>query len=238
MRPMTDSAAVQHDLDGDVAVIRFDDGKANALTHEALDALIASLTQAATESKAAAIIGRPGRFSAGFDLKVMTAGPGEARDLLHRGADLFFAIYESPIPVVLGCSGHALAGGSILLMCADWRVGAAGDFKIGLNEVSIGMPVPRFAVEIARDRLSKRHFTAAVNHARIFDPLTAIDAGYLDEVVEPGELEPRTIAHAAHLAATVHPTAFRATRANCRAGALDAMRAGLSADMALFGVSS
>lgn len=235
---MSDSAAVQYALDGDVAVIHLDDGKANALTHEVLDALLASLARAAQEAKAVAIVGRPGRFSAGFDLKVMTAGPTEARDLLTKGADLYFAIYEAPIPVVLGCTGHALAGGSILLMCADWRIGAAGDFKIGLNEVAIGMPVPKFAVEIARDRLSKRHFTSGVNHARIFDPATAVDAGYLDEVVDADALEERTLAHAAQLAATLHPTAFRATRVNCRSAALDAMRAGLAADMALFGVSS
>jgi enoyl-CoA hydratase len=234
---MSDSP-VQYALDGDVAVVRLDDGKANALTHAVLDDLDACLTKACAEASALAILGRPGRFSAGFDLSVMTAGPIEARDLLTKGAELFLRVFEAPIPVLLGVSGHALAGGAILLMSADWRVGAAGDFKIGLNEVAIGMPVPKFAVEIARDRLSKRHFVAAVNHARIFDAAGALDAGYLDEVVEPDAVEARTLEHAAHLAATLNAGAFRATRANCRAAGATAMRAGLDADMALFDVAT
>lgn len=234
---MTETA-VQYSLDGDVAVVRLDDGKANALTHDVLDALDAALTRASDEAKALALLGRPGRFSAGFDLAVMTAGPNEARDLLTKGANLFMSIFEAPLPVVLGCTGHALAGGAILLMSADWRIGIEGDFKIGLNEVAIGMPVPKFAVELARDRLSPRHFTAAVNHARIFAPTDAIDAGYLDETVDGDRLEAATLQHAATLATSLNPGAFRATRANCRAAAAAAMRAGLDADMALFGVDS
>ena len=90
-----------------------------------------------------AIIGRPGKFSAGFDLSVMTAGPDQARDLLRAGADLALRIYTFPIPVVLGATGHALAMGAILLMAADVRIGADGPFKVGLPEVEIGMPLPR-----------------------------------------------------------------------------------------------
>jgi enoyl-CoA hydratase len=233
---MSDSP-VQYSLDGPVAVVHLDDGKANALSHQMLDELGTCLAKASDEAAALAIVGREGKLSAGFDLSVMTSGPTEARDLLTKGAELFLAVYEAPIPVVLGCTGHALAGGAILLMSADWRVGADGPFKIGLNEVAIGMPVPKFAVEIARDRLSKRHFTAAVNHAHIYGPADAVDAGYLDEVVAPEVVGARTIEHAAHLAATLNVGAFRATRANCRAANADAMRAGLAADMALFDVA-
>ena len=73
----------------------------------------------------------------------MTAAPAPARDLLGAGADLGLRLYAAPIPVVMGCTGHALAMGAILLFCGDVRIGAEGPFKLGMNEVAIGMPVPR-----------------------------------------------------------------------------------------------
>ena len=75
-----------------------------------------------------------------------------------------------------------LAMGGILTTTADYRVGAAGDYKLGLNEVAIGMPVPKFAVELTRDRLAKKWFTRCIQHAELCSPEQAVDAGFLDEV--------------------------------------------------------
>ncbi len=242
---MSDTAAdsgqvVAVEVDGDVLVARVDDGKANAITLGMVADLHAALDRAegAAAIAAVTIIGRPGKFSAGFDLSVMKAGINEARDLLRAGAELALRLYELPKPVVLGCTGHALAMGSILLMACDTRIGAEGPFKIGLNEVAIGMPVPRFAVELARDRLSKRHFVHAVGHAHMFDPVTAVDAGYLDRVVKPSSVESEAVAHAHELAATVQPGAFALTRTYMRAALADDLRRGMDEDMKLFDVAS
>ena len=81
-------------------------------------------------------------------------------------------------PVVFGVTGHALAMGGILTVTADYRVGGEGAFKIGLNEVAIGMPVPSFAVELCRDRLAKKWFTRCVQHAELTSPDTAVEAGF------------------------------------------------------------
>ena len=166
----------------------------------------------------------------------MKAGPTQARDLLKAGAELGHHIYLCPIPVVIGCTGHALAMGAIALFCADVRIGAEGSYKIGMNEVAIGMPVPRFAVELARDRLSRRHLPAAVNLARVFDPATAVDAGYLDSIVPLEQCEATAIETAQHLAATLHPAAFRLTREYLRGATAEAVLAGLAADVQTFGI--
>jgi enoyl-CoA hydratase len=235
---MTD-APVTYQLDGNVAVIRFDDGKANVLTHAAIDAIQSLLTQAeADEAKAVAIIGRPGKFSAGFDLSVMGAGPDQARDLLRAGADLALRIYTFPLPVLLGATGHALAMGAILLMAADVRIGADGPFKVGLPEVEIGMPLPIFAVEFARDRLSKRHFLPAVQHAVVTTPADAVDVNFLDRVVPPDEVEAATLAAAHELADRLRARAFVLTRENTRVPTARAIQAGLDADMAAFEIES
>jgi enoyl-CoA hydratase len=229
---MTDS--VRYALEGDVAVLTFDDGKANAIGHEAAAALHDGLTRARGEAGAVAIVGRPGRFSAGFDLSVMTSGTDNARDLLRVGAELAFEIYQSPVPVVLGVTGHALAMGAILLLAADTRIGAEGEFKLGLNEVAIGMPVPRFAVELARDRLTPPAFVPAVSHAQVFDPAGAVAAGYLDRVVPAEQVPGAAVEHATYLAAHLRRGAFEATRANSRGAVAAQLRDGLAADLTEF----
>ena len=233
-----DSTPVSYGLEGSVAVIDIDDGKANALGFDHLDGLGRALDRAEQESAAVVIAGRPGKFSAGFDLSVMTSGPEGARDLLGRGAELGLRLYEFPQPVVLAVTGHALAMGGILLCCADVRIGAAGPFKLGLNEVAIGMPVPAFAVELCRDRLSKRAFTAAIQLAHVHDPDEALEAGFLDEVVEADRVRDRAVAVAAELAGRLHRGPFRATRRTVRSGLAARLRQSLAEDLAAFDVTT
>ncbi len=240
---MTDASAppVRHvttEIDEGVLIARIDDGKANALSHAIIDDLNAAVDTATNDNsvKALAIIGRPGKFSAGFDLSVMQSSPEAARDLLRAGADLGLRLFLSPVPVVFGVTGHALAMGSILQFCADERIGAAGPFKLGMNEVSIGMPIPRFAVELARDRLSKRHFHAATQQARLYDPAGAVEAGYLDSVVALDDVEKAAIDHAKMLAATLNGGAFRLTRTYVRQAIADRVEQDLDEDMRLFNI--
>jgi enoyl-CoA hydratase len=222
-------------IDDGVAVIALDDGKANAITHAVLDAVGDALDQAETDSRAVVIHGRPGRFSGGFDLATMTAGPEQSMPLLQRGAALASRLYGFPTPIVLGCTGHAVAMGAILLMSGDLRVGAAGSFKIGLNEVAIGMPVPRFALTFARDRLAPTTLPQAIGLARLFEPDDAVAAGFLDQVVDADQVVEWAIERAAYLANALDPGAFRVTRHLLRADVLGALGSALDEDMAAFG---
>lgn len=227
------SSSVTFERDGDVAVITMDDGKANAFGHDAIDGVNAGLERADAEAKAVVLVGREGRFSAGFDLSIMAGDDREARvALLGDGARLCHRLYTHPQPVVAAATGHALALGALILASCDLRIGAEGPFKIGTNEVAIGMALPRFGVELARDRLSKRHFTAAVQWAKIYDPTGAVEAGWLDAVVAPEEVQPAAIAAAADAAAGLHRGGFIGTRSNARSGVAAAMLDGLDTDLA------
>jgi enoyl-CoA hydratase len=221
---------VRYELRDGIGLITLDDGKANALSFEVIDRLRACLDRAEHEAGAVALTGRENRFSGGFDLGVMTSGFDRARDLVTAGAELMLRVYTFPRPVIVACTGHALAAGAILLLAADWRVGARGDFKIGLNEVSISMTLPLFALELARDRLSKRHFTAAVTQARIFDPEAARDAGFLDAVEAPAALLATALRRAGDLATLPDP-AYRDTKARERAATVQHIRDTLAPDM-------
>lgn len=199
------------DRDG-VALVTIDDHKANALSHLVLDQLGDCLDRAA-DSTALVIAGRPGRFSAGFDLAVVKQGMEAASELMEKGAKLALRLHEWPRPRVFAVTGHALAMGAVLLGCADVRIGAVGDFKIGFNEVSIGLPMPEFANELHRGRLSPRHFHQAVALARIYGPAEAVEAGFLDRVTDADEVIDDSVATAVELASRLSPAAFAITRA-------------------------
>jgi enoyl-CoA hydratase len=232
---MTETA-VQYELQDRVAVVTIDDGKANAISHELAAGVHDALARARDEAGAVVLAGRPGRFSAGFDLATMTSSDEAARNLLTAGAELAFEVFGFPKPVVIACTGHALAMGGILLFCSDIRIGADGPFKIGLNEVAIGMPVPRFAVDLGRDRLTRAAFTRSINHAMIHDPQSAVVAGFLDRVVPSEETVAAAVAEAAELAERLHPAGFATTRVNCRGELLAKLRHELAADVATFTV--
>ena len=232
---MTETA-VTYELQDRVAVVTIDDGKANAISHDIAAAVHDALGRAREEAGAVVLAGRPGRFSAGFDLATMTSSDEAARHLLTAGAELGLEIFEFPKPVVIACTGHALAMGGILLFCSDIRIGAEGSFKIGLNEVAIGMPVPRFAVDLGRDRLTKAAFTRAINHATVYDPESAVVAGFLDRVVPAEDTVPAAVAEAAELAERLHPKGFATTRINCRGDLAAKLRHELAADVATFTV--
>ncbi len=226
---------VCYELRDGVALITLDDGKVNALSPETVGAVGEQLERAEGEARAVVIAGRPGRLSGGFDLGVMTSGDVEqVRALVMGGAEMMLRIYTFPRPVVIACTGHALAAGAILLLVGDARLGARGDFKIGLNEVAIRLTLPIFALELARARLSKRHFTAAVTQARIYDPQTAMDAGYLDVTLPPEAVVESALERARALGELPDP-AFRNTKQRERAATVKLIRDTLVDDIGRFG---
>ena len=196
-----ESPIVQYAQEEQVAVITMDDGKANALSPTMIDALSAALDRAEKESSAVVLTGRPGRFCAGFDLKIMMSGPDKAMAMIVAGGELFLRLYAFPKPVVMAVTGHALAGGILLAATGDTRIGTLGLYKLGLNEVQNGMPVPVLAHELARDRLSHLELVAATVQAKMYSPETAVDAGWLDRAVEAELLAADAMGEAKRLAA-------------------------------------
>ncbi len=221
---------VRSELREGVAIVRIDDGKANALSHARIEALEDVLDRAEREAGSVLLVGRPGCFSGGFDLATMRGGPEAARGLVAAGAELFLRLFELPLAVVAACSGHALAAGAVLLLSSDLRLGARGEYKIGLNEVAIGLTLPIFGVELARARLSRRHFERAAIQAEIYAPEAAVDAGFLDRAVDPELLFDVALAEATRLARLPQP-AFRDTKLRSHGEIAAGIRATLADDL-------
>lgn len=192
---------VDYTVEDDVACLRMDDGKANAYGPLMIAALSTALDRAAQEARATVIRGREGVLCAGFDLKIIRGDDAAARDAMRKaGRDLLFKTYLHPQPLVFACSGHALAAGALLLLTGDHRIGVHGEFKIGLNETGIGLALPAFGLEVARDRLHPQFLTAATVLGTVYGPQDALAAGYLDALVDVDKLDEAALAHARRLA--------------------------------------
>ncbi|MEM9176357.1 MAG: crotonase/enoyl-CoA hydratase family protein [Myxococcota bacterium] len=197
------------DRDEGVRILRIDNGKPNAISTPLSTELIAALEAAEKDTNAVVLTGRPGMFSAGFDLGTMSEGPSAAAEMVANGGRLALAIYNHPKPIVGAISGHAVAMGLFLTMVCDYRIGAAGRFKYQANETMIGMTLPDFAIQFSRAALSKRHFDRVIVQSEQYGPEGARDCGMIDEVVEPEALEARALEVATHFATNLKQPAFR-----------------------------
>jgi enoyl-CoA hydratase len=201
------------EVDG-VLVATIDDGKVNALSTEVIDGLRSALALASERGQPLIVTGREGYYSAGFDLAVIHGEDKSlAAALLSNGGHLYREVVEAPVPVVASCTGHAIAGGALLLLCADYRIGRAGAYRLGLNEVTFGMALPSLVVAIARHRLENRYLTVATMFAQLASPERAMAMGYLDEVVD--DPLPRACEFAASIAA-LPARAFATTKRRVR----------------------
>ena len=186
--------SISLDIDGDVARITLDDGRANAIDPDWLDTFLDTFTEAEKGAKAIVIAGREGIFSGGFNLKWMPTATAE------QMAGLICRVYGSPRPIVAACTGHAIAMGFFVLLACDTRVGPTGDFKFGANETMNGMNLPVFGTEIAKARLEETSLTKLIIQSYMFGPEEAVEFGALDALVATDKVVDSAHAIAAQLA--------------------------------------
>ncbi|MFL5817046.1 MAG: crotonase/enoyl-CoA hydratase family protein [Conexibacter sp.] len=215
------SSLTSYDLADGIATVAMDDGKANALSPAMLAELSAALDRADADGAIVLLTGRERTFSGGFDLRTE---PGDWPAMVAGGARLAERLLSFPHPVVAACNGNAVAMGGFLLLACDVRVGAAGAFKLGLNEVAIGLAVPRFGIALAQHRLTPPYADRCMLTGALLDPEEACAAGFLDRVVAPERLRDEATAAARALAAidrTAHAKTKRHSRERVLAGVRD-----------------
>lgn len=202
---MTDQLATLTS-EGDVSIITLNDGKANVFSPEMSKTISRLLDEVPDDKGSLVITGRPGIFSAGFDLKIISSGDASAvSSMIKTGFTLLARVYNFPRPVIAACSGHGVALGAFLLCCADYRIGAKGQFIVQANETRNNMSIPTPILEISKTRISKTHWYRAILNAEAYPIEKAIEPGYLDEVVEAESLMTRAMEVANDLATLGHP---------------------------------
>lgn len=225
------SDLIAYHLEDGIATLTLSNGKVNAISPQVIADFNAALDRAEQDRAVVIITGQPGILSGGYDLKVMTAGPEQAVNLVTQGSTLARRLLAHPFPVVVACPGHAVAKGAFLLLSVDYRIGVDGPFSIGLNEVQIGMTMHRAGIELARDRLRKSAFHRSVINGEMFNPQHAMDAGFLDKVVQPEELHAAAL-EAARQLKKINMKAHKNTKLKVRKALLDTLDNAIELDQA------
>lgn len=224
---------VTYELEDGIATITLDDGKVNVMSLDMLTEINAALDQALADKAVVVLTGREGVFSAGFDLPVLRTGGSKAIAMVRGGFELAERVLSFPFPVVMASTGHAVAMGVFLLLSGDYRIGTPGAYKLTANEVAIGLTMPRAAVEILRQRLTPAAFNRAVTLAEPFSPDNAVESGFLDRLVDATELHDAARSTALELC-KLDLDAHAASKLRGRAATLEALRAAIDSDYAVF----
>ena len=215
-----------------IAVVTLDDGKVNAMAMPFFEGLNAALDRAEREAAGAVVIaGREGMFSAGLNLKLLPTLPPEelTRTMIAFGRTML-RVFTFPIPTVAAISGHAVAGGAMLAFGCDLRIAADGLFKLHLNEVAIGLPLPTWAITLAHSAIPRRWHTEALLHARAYSPAEALERGIVDAVVSPMEVV-AAASRAAEPLVALDKQAYAASKRRHRAMAVEWANARLETEM-------
>jgi enoyl-CoA hydratase len=197
------STRIRLDQVGQIAVLRIDRPPANAIDLELADEFATALEGVENNDSIAALVvtGAGSCFSAGLDLKaVPTYDRAQQQAMVMQVNRLFGGLYRLPLPTIAAVNGHAIAGGVILLLACDYRIGAEGDYKIGLAEARVGVPFPVAAMAIVQSELSNSVGRKMVLTARNWNPQKALSMGVVDELQPPEQLLPRSIEMAQEMA--------------------------------------
>lgn len=209
-----------------IAIVTMTHGKANALDIEFCEALAARFAELrASDAKAIVLTGQGKMFSAGVDLKRLSAeGEGYVRRFLPALHALYDEVFFHPKPVVAAINGHAIAGGAVLAACADRRVMAREAGRVGVTELLVGVPFPALAFEVVRFAVPPRYLSEFTLTGATYDSGDALRKGWTDEVMEPAELMPRAMEVAKSYAA-LSPAAFAQTKKQIRQTVTERMAA-------------
>jgi enoyl-CoA hydratase len=181
--------------------VRIDRPPANAMDPSLLEEGQRLAAELAADPPAAVVLtGREGFFSAGADLKVAPTLDADGSRAMVEGINGIFAgWYGFPRPVVCAVNGHAIAGGFILALCGDYRVGSS-EGKYGVTELKAGLPYPTVAMAVLRAELDPAALRRLVLSADLVDAKVALDAGAFDEIAEPDQVLHRATEVARRLA--------------------------------------
>lgn len=205
---------VRIEANGDVAILRLDNGTTNPIGEEMIHHLQEKLDEARNKFKAIVLAGNTKFFSIGLDLPtLMPLDRSRMTDFWYRFNRVMSDLYTLPLPTVSAVTGHAIAGGAILCLTSDYRLAADGKLKLGLNEVKLGVPVPYLADMTLREIVGERAATDMLYNGNLISVYEAQKIGLVDNVYPPEAVEKEAVTLASKLAA-LPPSAFSAIKSN------------------------
>lgn len=211
---------------GNVREIRLARPPVNALNAALLNSLTTAILKAGSDAasdsgpRAIVLSGAAGMFSAGLDVREMNSGDAAVRELVLAFAAAQLALVRSVVPVIAAITGHSPAGGAVLTLLCDHRIMAEGKFRIGLNEVQVGLYPGELIFRVFERVIGRQRATSWLSRGVLVSAAEALAAGLVDELVDPAQVVPRALALAGEIAA-LPPKVYARTRALVRRDLLE-----------------
>jgi enoyl-CoA hydratase/carnithine racemase len=193
----------EEDRPGGVRWLVLDRPPANAIDETLLRDLAAAVERAreAAPVRAVVLTGAGRFFSGGFDLAAPRREAGSVAVMTDLYRDAHRALLTLPKPTIASVAGHAIAGGLVLVLACDCRLGLDGDWKLGLNEVAIGASYPKAAIEIVKLRLPHARAAELTLGATLHPASQAVRLGVVDELLPAADFEATVARRAAGMGA-------------------------------------
>lgn len=207
-----------------IVTLRLAHGKASALDLELADGLARLFAELALDDAVRAVIltGSGAIFSAGVDLyRLVEGGDDYVRRFAPALSRVVLDLFAFPRPLVVAVNGHAIAGGCIFALTGDYRLMAAGNGRIGIPEMLVGVPFPAAVIEVIRFAVPPQHLQPLMYTGRTVQPDEALRLGLVDEVT--ADLPARSAEIATQLAA-LPPDVFRLAKRQVRDKAIGRAR--------------
>jgi enoyl-CoA hydratase len=213
-----DHVRIRYENEGGIARITLDDGKANAMSTQWFGELGAALDRAEADAAGALLVrGRPRFFSGGLDLKLLPSlAPAGLRELSETFARTLLRVHAFPLPTVACVTGHAIAGGAVLAFACDARFATEGPYRIQMNEVAIGIPLPSWMVFIGEAAIPPTARNEALLHARGYAPAEALARGIVDGVGADPEATERLASERARSLLALNRAAYAESKRRLR----------------------
>lgn len=215
---------------GPVATVTLQRPPANAMSIELTEQIALVFESVANDPGVRAVIltGQGKSFCAGLDLKIVPSfSEADQKRLLNALNRAFYSVYRCPVPVIGAINGHAIAGGLVLALACDWRIGADWPFLAGLTEVMVGIPYPVAAIEIAWQELSPRVARDLILFGKNITARSALECGVLDELVPTEQLTERATVKALQ-ASKLPQIGFAKVKRQLRSGTLATIEAAIA----------
>jgi len=189
-------------IEDEIALLRLRHPPANALDLEFMEAILGGIADAeSSDARALVVTGENNVFSAGADLfRILEEGSDYIARAGATMSRVFERLFTLPKPTVAAVNGHAIAGGSIIACACDYRISSSGDHRLGFSELAVGVPFPRWALEILRFGVGWKNVRDLALMARTVSVDDARVVGIVDEIVPPEQLAERALAAAKRLA--------------------------------------
>ncbi len=185
---------IKADIQDGIAILELDNNVTNAISPGLAVDLAEALKEAESSARGVVLCGNEKFFSMGFNLPELIQLDREGvREFIFSFNSVIHDLYVLPLPTAVAIEGHAIAGGTILGLAADFRITAAGKKLLGLNEIKLGLPVPYLALMMLSRVVSHPVALEIIYHGEFVKAEKALDMGLVDEIVAPGSAKERAV---------------------------------------------